>query len=123
MKLLLKSKSSVRLRARKKNKVRVRKKVNGSTERPRLSVFRSGRHMYAQIVDDVNQKTLVSSSTLALELKKSGSKEAAQAMGKDIAKKALDKKISSIVFDRSGYLYHGRVKAVADGAREAGLKF
>lgn len=123
MKLVLHKKSSSRLRARKKNKVRIRKKVAGSTERPRLAVYRSGRHMYAQIIDDSVKKTLVSSSTLALELKRSGTKEAAQEMGKDLAKKAIAQKIETIVFDRSGYLYHGRVKAVADGAREAGLKF
>ena len=123
MKLVVKRKASTRLKARLKNKIRVRKKVSGSEERPRLCVFRSGKHMYAQIVDDVNQKTLVSASTLALELKKSSSKEAAMAMGKELAKKALEKKIEAIVFDRSGYVYHGRVKAVAEGAREAGLKF
>lgn len=108
--------------------MRIRKKVRGTPERPRLVVFRSAKHAYAQIVDDVNGKTLVAASTLEKALKE----EVAQAkspiekfklIGITIAKRALEKNIAQVVFDRNGYLYHGRVKALADGAREGGLKF
>lgn len=105
-----------------KNKARIRKKVEGSTERPRLSVFRSGRHIYAQVVDDISGKTLVSFSTLEGKLT-SKNVETAKKVGAEIAKRALGKNIKSVVFDRSGYVFHGRVKAFADGAREAGLSF
>lgn len=106
---------------------RVRKNVQGTPDRPRFNVFRSSNNIYVQIIDDVNRTTLVAASTLDKELKGSlpatGNKEAAQKVGELVAKRALAKGIEEVVFDRSGYLYHGRVKALADGAREAGLKF
>ena len=112
--------------ARRRRKVRIRKKIFGTPDRPRLVVFRSNLHLYAQIVDDENAKTLVSASTLTL--KKSGetagcNKAGGELVGKEIARLAKEKSISRVVFDRNGYIYHGRVKAVADGAREAGLEF
>ncbi len=117
------SRNQVRLRKH----ARVRKKVTGTPERPRLNVFRSLKHIYAQIIDDTTGHTLVAASTLdeALKdsLKNGGNKEAARAVGKLIAEKALDKGIKQVVFDRGGYLYHGRVKELAEGAREAGLDF
>ena len=90
---------------------------------PRLSVYRSNAHIHAQLIDDVNGVTLVSSSSVALKLENGGNIAAASKVGEDIAKKALAAGIETIVFDRSGYIYHGRVKAVAEAAREAGLKF
>jgi large subunit ribosomal protein L18 len=106
---------------RKRRRARIRGKVVGNAKRPRLSVFRSGKHIYAQLVDDEKATTLASSSDLAL---KKGSKiEQATAVGEELAKKALSLKIKSVVFDRGGYRYHGRVKAVADGARKGGLEF
>jgi large subunit ribosomal protein L18 len=112
--------------ARARRKVRIRKKLSGSSQRPRLVVFRSNRHIYAQVVDDITGQTLFSSSSLVLakagdDLK--ADKEAAVKVGKDLAAKALERNISAVVFDRNGYLYHGRVKALADGARDGGLKF
>jgi large subunit ribosomal protein L18 len=111
--------------SRVKRHLRVRKKVSGTPERPRLSVYRSEKNIYAQIIDDVNAVTLVSASTLDkdLNLKVGGNKEAAKLVGELIAKKALDKGITEVVFDRGGYVYHGRVQVLADSAREAGLKF
>lgn len=123
MKISFRKRTSVREVARMKNKARVRKKVNGSVERPRLSVFRSSKHMYAQIVDDTKGVTLASASTLKMDLKSKSSCDSAKAVGLEIAKMALAKKIKDVVFDRSGYVYHGRVKAVAEGAREGGLNF
>jgi large subunit ribosomal protein L18 len=112
--------------ARLKRQSRVRKKVRGSVERPRLSVFRSSNHIYAQIVEDVNGRTLAAASTLTKEvadgLKGKGNVDAAKAVGSAIAKKALEKNITNVVFDRNGFLYQGRVQALADAAREAGLK-
>lgn len=104
---------------------RLRNKVSGTPERPRLNVFRSTKHIYAQIIDDVNGNTIVSASTLNkdLGLENTSNKEAAKAVGAKVAKMALDKGIKSVVFDRGGYLYHGRVKELAEGAREAGLEF
>ncbi len=106
---------------------RVRRKISGTPERPRLSVFRSLSHIYAQIIDDVKGVTLVSCSTLDKEVKESvkdlTKKEAAKVVGTEIAKRALEKGITEVVFDRGGYIYTGRVECVADGAREAGLKF
>jgi large subunit ribosomal protein L18 len=104
-----------------KKKLRVRKKVSGSTERPRLSVYRSARNIFAQIIDDTTGKTLVSVSSLKLD--DSANRETATKLGQEIAQKALKSNISQVVFDRNGYIYHGRVKAFADAAREAGLKF
>ena len=119
--------SKERRDARKKRQVRVRKKVSGSVERPRLCVFRSSKHIYAQIIEDVTGKTLVAASTVAKDtgdsVKYTGNVEAAKAVGKQIAEKALAKDIKQVVFDRNGFLYHGRVKALADAAREAGLTF
>ena len=104
--------------------LRVRTKVSGTSERPRLCVYRSNANLYVQIIDDVAGNTLVSCSTLDKDIKtKHANKEAAKEVGAMIAKKALEKGIKTVVFDRGGYLYHGRVKALADAAREAGLKF
>src|SRR4051812_39601876 len=122
IRIQLKNKTSIKVTKRLKNKARIRKKVDGDTERPRLAVFRSGRHVYAQIIDDSNGKTLASYSTLEGNLK-SKNKDNAKQVGAELAKRALAKNIKSVVFDRSGYVFHGRIKAVADGAREAGLSF
>lgn len=107
--------------------LRVRKKISGSAERPRLTVYRSLKHMYAQIVDDTSGRTLVSASTLDPELRQKltnrGNREAARQVGLALAAKALGRGISRVVFDRSGYIYHGRVQALAEGAREGGLEF
>jgi len=102
---------------------RVRAKLSGSAEAPRLCVYRSNKNIEAQIIDDVKGVTLVSSSSMALKLENGSNIEAAAKVGKDIAEKALAKKIKKVVFDRSGYIYHGRVKALAEAAREAGLNF
>ncbi len=103
--------------------IRVRNKVSGTPERPRLSVYRSNKQIYAQIIDDIAGTTIVSASSLNLKLENGGNVEAAAKVGAEIAKLAQDKDIKSVVFDRGGYLYHGRVKALADAAREAGLEF
>ncbi len=102
---------------------RIRKKISGSAERPRLAVFRSLNHIYAQVIDDVSGKTLAAASTTEKELKGStgGNIEAAQKIGKVVAERAIAAGISTVVFDRGGYLYHGRVKALLDATREAGL--
>lgn len=121
MKLKFHKRASTRLIARAKNKVKVRRKISGTSERPRLSVFRSGKHMYAQIVDDAAGSTIVAASTLKLGGK--SNKDSAKSVGQEIAKLAKEKNISNVVFDRSGYLYHGKVQALAEGAREAGLNF
>lgn len=102
---------------------RVRTKVSGTPECPRLSVFRSNKHIHVQVIDDINQTTLVSSSSLNLKLEHGGNIDAAKLVGKDIAEKCLASNIETVVFDRGGYIYHGRVKALAEAAREAGLKF
>lgn len=113
--------------ARVKRQRRVRKKIKGTTERPRLSVFRSAKHIYAQIIDDTEGRTLVacgSTEEAVKSLEKPENKcAAASTVGKMIAERAKEKGIEAVVFDRNGFLYHGRVKAVSDGAREAGLKF
>ena len=109
--------------SRKRRHARVRNKISGTPECPRLCVYRSNKNIEAQIIDDVNGVTLVSSSSMSLKLENGSNVEAAAAVGKDIAEKALAKKLETIVFDRSGYIYHGRVKALAEAAREAGLKF
>jgi len=102
---------------------RIRRKVRGSSERPRLAVYRSLNHIYAQVVDDLNGQTIVSASTTEKDLRGAtgGNVEAARRIGKAIAERALEKGISSVVFDRGGYLYHGRIKALTDAARAAGL--
>lgn len=120
------AKTAIKTITRLKRQVRVRKKVRGTTERPRLNVFKSARHIYAQIIDDTNGSTLVAASTLsdaASGLASTGNVVAASAVGKEIARLALDKGLSAVVFDRNGFLYHGRIKALADAAREAGLNF
>ena len=108
-----------------KRRKRVRKKVRGTPERPRLNVFRSSRHIYAQIIDDISSRTMVTASTLSPELKgtSGGNKAGAKAVGELIAKKAKEAGIEKVVFDRNGFLYHGRVKALAEASREGGLKF
>jgi large subunit ribosomal protein L18 len=121
------SKTNPRTVARLKRKLRVRKRVQGSSERPRLCVFRSDKHIYAQIIDDVQGVTLVSASTVAPEFKQmelvQGKVGAAQRVGQLVANKAKSQGITRVVFDRNGYIYHGRVRALADSAREAGLEF
>ena len=102
---------------------RVRRKVSGTAECPRLCVYRSNKNIEAQLIDDVKGVTLVSSSSMALKLDNGSNIDAAKAVGSDIAKKAKAKKIAKCVFDRSGYLYHGRVQALAEAAREGGLEF
>ena len=102
---------------------RVRNKISGTSEAPRLCLYRSNKNIEAQIIDDTKGVTLVSSSSMSLKLENGSNIAAAALVGKDIAQKALAKNITTIVFDRSGYIYHGRVKALAEAAREAGLKF
>lgn len=113
--------------ARIKRHLRIRKKISGTSERPRLNVFRSLDHIYAQVIDDVNGKTLVSASTvdraLAANLSGKTKKEQADLVGQTVAERALSSGISEVVFDRGGYIYHGRVQALAEGARKGGLKF
>ena len=110
--------------ARLKRHARVRAKISGTAERPRLNVFRSTKHIYAQLIDDVAGVTLASASSMEKGFEGfGGNKEAAKKVGMAIARKAQEKGISEIVFDRSGYIYHGRVKELAEGAREGGLKF
>ncbi len=108
-----------------KRKRRIRARIEGTVERPRLSVFRSNQNIYVQLVDDVKGHTLVAGSTLEEDLKDKvgGTIEGAKTLGSLLAKRALAKNISQVVFDRSGYLYHGQIKALADAAREGGLKF
>jgi large subunit ribosomal protein L18 len=122
---VLKAKS--RLISRKKRHRRVRTKINGTPERPRLNVFRSSKNIYAQVIDDLSGQTLVAASSLdpqlRSELSVSGNKEAARKVGALLARKAIDQGIKDVVFDRGGYLYHGRVKELAEGAREGGLNF
>jgi len=112
---------------RQKRHMRIRQKVDGTPEKPRLNIYRSLNNIYAQIIDDTKGITIVSASTLDKEVKdklnSTGNKEAAKFVGKLIGKKAVEKGIDQVVFDRGGYVYHGRVKELADGARESGLKF
>ena len=112
---------------RKKKHLKIRNRFSGTAERPRLAVFRSNNHMYAQVIDDAAGKTLVSASTTEkdakAELSHTNDMDAAVFVGKLVAKRALDAGIKEVVFDRGGYLYHGKVKALADAAREAGLEF
>ena len=110
---------------RKKRHQRVRRNLSGTAERPRLSVYRSNKHIYAQLIDDLEGKTIASASTVdsELNLDTTGNVEAAKQVGELIAKRAVSEDVKSVVFDRGGYLYHGRVKALADAARENGLEF
>ncbi len=114
--------------ARLRRKKRVRKKIKGTPEVPRLSVFKSAKHIYAQVIDDMSAKTLVEASSLSKDLRpqiedKGGNSKGAAILGEQIAKRALEKGISRVVFDRSGFLYHGRIRVLAEAAREHGLKF
>ena len=119
--------ANTRQQARLKRKGSIRKKMSGTPERPRLSVFRSSRHMYAQVIDDVSGTTLVAASSLEKTVKEQeslkGNVAMAQYIGKLVGERAVEKGIQKVVFDRNGFLYHGRVKAVSEGARETGLKF
>lgn len=114
-------------KARLKRHLRVRKKIEGTSARPRLNIYRSSKHMYAQVIDDTQGVTLVTASTLDKEVSEKigngGNVEAARTIGALIASRAKAKGVDKVVFDRSGYLYHGRVQALADAAREAGLEF
>jgi large subunit ribosomal protein L18 len=102
---------------------RIRAKLAGTAERPRLNVYRSLSHIYAQVIDDQSGVTLVSASTMSMKVKTGGNVAAAKEVGKAVAERAVEKGIKKVVFDRGGYLYHGRIKALADAAREAGLEF
>ena len=117
--------STVKANRRARIKKRIRKNISGTATKPRLSVFRSNKQIYAQLIDDVSGNTIVSSSSAEKEISKTkGNKtETASLVGKKLAEKAVSKGIKQVSFDRSGYLYHGRVKSLADGAREGGLKF
>jgi large subunit ribosomal protein L18 len=116
-----------KLTSRERRKFRIRNKISGSSERPRLSVFRSARHIYAQVIDDETGKTLAAASTLSPDLRgmlKDDSKvDSAKKVGALLAKICVERKVGKVVFDRNGFLYHGRVKALAEAAREAGLDF
>jgi large subunit ribosomal protein L18 len=115
------------LTGRQRRKFRIRSRISGTPERPRLSVFRSAKHIYAQVIDDTTGATLATASTLSRDLKGSSDEasktDAAKKVGALIAKICLEKNLDKVVFDRNGYLYHGRIKALADAAREAGLSF
>jgi len=124
----MKSTATPRLKGRDRRHMRIRKKVMGTAERPRLTVFRSLNHIYAQLVDDLSGRTILTVSSLDKEVVPKGGStkgklEAGKLVGKKLASKAKEKGIERVCFDRAGYLYHGRVKAVADGAREGGLNF
>lgn len=108
---------------RKRRHLRIRKNLNGTSDKPRLNVFKSNKGIYVQVIDDETGTTLVSSSSISLKLKNGGNTLAAEEVGKDIAKKCISKKITKVVFDRGGNLYHGRIKALAEAARENGLEF
>lgn len=120
-------KKQSRSEVRAKKHLKVRKRISGTPERPRMAVLRSNNHMYVQVIDDVAGHTLVSASTLQGEVKegleKTNNIDAAAKLGSVIAKRAIDKGIKTVVFDRGGYIYHGKVKALAEAAREAGLEF
>jgi large subunit ribosomal protein L18 len=118
---------AMRIVGRERRKLRIRRKINGTAEQPRLTVFRSAKHIYAQVVDDIAGSTIAHASTLSRDVRgaieEANKTDAAKKVGVAIAKQLLAKGIERIVFDRNGYLYHGRVAALADAAREAGLKF
>jgi len=117
------AKTNVRRAGRLRRKWGLRKKIRGDAGRPRLTVFRSLTHIYAQVIDDIEGKTLVAASSLDQKLDNGGNVAAATAVGKAVAEKAKAAGVSQVQFDRNGYRYHGRIKALADGAREGGLKF
>ena len=122
IRIQIKKNSPLKLRKRLRNKARLRKKLSGTEQRPRLVVFRSQKHIYAQLIDDVSGKALAAVSTLKAESDSDGCKGAKWA-GRKIAERALNQKIQKVVFDRNGFIYHGRVKALAESARSAGLVF
>lgn len=122
IKIKLGKKTADKVNKRTKNRARIRKKVQGTEARPRLAVYRSTKHTYAQLIDDEAGKVLAAASTKS-ESQSKKNVDASKAVGTALAKKAMEKNIKNVVFDRSGYVYHGRVKAVADGAREGGLEF
>jgi len=117
---------AVKVKARQRRRRGIRKRIRGTAERPRLAVFRSARHIYGQVVDDAAGRTLTAASSLEPQLRgqlpRGSNREAAREVGKLLAQRALQAGVTGVVFDRAGYLYHGRVAALADGAREAGLK-
>ncbi len=120
--------ATTKLEARLKRKKRVRKKIKGTPESPRLTVFKSSKHIYVQAIDDTTARTLVEASSMSKDLRaqvqgKGGHKDGAAIIGESIAKRALEKGINRVVFDRNGFLYHGRIKALAEAARKQGLKF
>lgn len=121
MKLKFRKKTIPRQVARMTKKIRIRKTVKGTEERPRLCIYRSGKHMYAQIINDVTGTTLVQASSLSL--KDVSGKDLAKRVGQEVAKAAVAANVKNVVFDRNGFVYHGRVQALADGAREGGLNF
>ena len=122
MKIVMKKHTSSKVNGRLKKKLRIRKKVSGSAERPRLCIFKSAKHIYASLIDDGSGKTLASFSSLHVDEKLSGV-EMAKKVGVELAKKAIANNVNAVVFDRNGFIYHGRVKSLADGAREGGLNF
>ena len=122
MKLKVSKHTSAKTKNRLKKKIRIRKTVKGTSERPRLCVFRSAKHMYAQVINDDSMQTILTVSSLSVETKATG-KELAKQIGKAVAEASLKKGIKTVVFDRNGFIYHGRVQSLADGAREAGLNF
>jgi large subunit ribosomal protein L18 len=122
MKLRTGKHTSAKTANRLKKKIRIRKTVKGTSERPRLCVYKSNSHIYAQVINDDSQKTILTVSSLTLETKATG-KVLATEVGKAVAAASVKKGINNVVFDRNGFIYHGRVKALADGAREAGLNF
>ena len=123
IKIKFKKNQPLKVKKRLRNKARIRKKILGSSEIPRLNVFKSARHIYAQLIDDEKAETLAGCSSLQVKDLKGKPVEKAKEIGRRAAKMALKKKISRVVFDRGGFVYHGRVKALAEGARESGLKF
>lgn len=125
IRIQLKKSQPLRIRKRLRNKARIRKKIQGTAERPRLAVFRSARHIYAQLVDDGEGRTMAAACSLQMDKKLSDQSRRRQAewVGESMAKKALEKKIETVTFDRGGFIYHGRLKALAEGARKGGLKF
>ncbi|MEK6628406.1 MAG: 50S ribosomal protein L18 [Bdellovibrionota bacterium] len=122
MKVRVSKHTSPKTKNRMKKKIRIRKTVKGTSERPRLCVFRSAKHMYAQIINDDSMQTILTVSSLTMDAKETG-KALAKVVGKAVAEASLKKGIKSVVFDRNGFIYHGRVQSLADGAREAGLNF
>ena len=122
IRIQMRKRSPLKLRKRLRNKARLRKKIFGTPERPRMVVFRSQRHIYAQLIDDFSGKVLAAADTLKMGVKGSNCGGAEQA-GQKIAESALNKKIKKVVFDRNGFIYHGRVKALAEAARKSGLVF